>query len=1025
MDEHITIEKNPILPGGVDYYFLRQKGVEYITQLGSRWWTDYNLHDPGITTLEALAYALTELGYRTNYEIRDLIAKPEGETLNPNLQALFSARQILTVNPWTINDFRKLLIDVEGVKNAWLACKQCPCEMKLYVNCKKSELGFDPPPPPEKPEEHQVFAKGLYDVLLEFDDEQRLGDLNSGKIRHQFTKAKEEGDPEVIYMEVRFPSYEDLRTKITSGTAASKKLWKDFTSKDSKITKVQVTSLSGNKTDNIIIGNDKLATTLRKPMYVTLRIEFTLGGTPITDPILFEDVPFNLLMLRDALRKELKVEDLVPEFESLSPSGIINLYLEKIRKTKEVVAEATAQLHQHRNLAEDYCSIKAVSIEDVAVCADMEVSPDSDIEKILAEAYFLIADYFAPEIKFYSLKEWLDAGRPVDEIFQGPPLSHGFIDTTELEKASLKKVLYTSDIINLLMDIPGVKTIKNMVLVKYDKEGRAIEAPSWRLEVTANHQPRLFIEASKFLVFKNNLPFLPDMSELVDTMQVIRGANQHPKLMEHELDLEFPTGKPQSWNDYYPVQYSFPLTYGIGWEGLPSVATTLRKAQARQLKAYLLFFEQLLVNYLSQLSHIGDLFSLDQTINKTYFSRFLTDSDILEVQTTLYDGLDAEGLQNLLEDSVTYRDRRNRFLNHLLARFAEDFSDFAMMLYGTFEKKIADEKLIKNKIAFLSNYPFISSGRARSFNYKLEESVCNANNLAGLNARIAAILGFDEYLNFFEFHSEAGSTTLQLIDASKNVLLESVAPVTPGTESIQKKSDPTIIAILSGILNKDRYDIRRSTGLKFKLNLLDESGNIIASHGNLYKTKAEVESLRDSIISFAEKFLRKESFHIVEHLLLRPRFTKWALPPDGDPLLQICVGPDCKFCGDEDPYSFRLTFVMHGESGLASTNIPFRRFAEDTIRKETPAHLAVKICWVSDIQYEEFTKVYCEWLKVLAKNDSDPAELSSKLKAVINVFNQLKSVYPPASLHDCVDGNDENRVYLGQTIISKKKNKES
>jgi len=26
-------------------------------------------------------------------------------------------------------------------------------------------------------------------------------------------------------------------------------------------------------------------------------------------------------------------------------------------------------------------------------------------------------------------------------------------------------------------------------------------------------------------------------------------------------------------------------------------------------------------------------------------------------------------------------------------------------------------------------------------------------------------------------------------------------------------------------------------------------------------------------------------------------------------------------------------------------------------------------------------------------------------------------VYPPASLHDCADGNDENRVFLNQTIV--------
>jgi hypothetical protein len=26
-------------------------------------------------------------------------------------------------------------------------------------------------------------------------------------------------------------------------------------------------------------------------------------------------------------------------------------------------------------------------------------------------------------------------------------------------------------------------------------------------------------------------------------------------------------------------------------------------------------------------------------------------------------------------------------------------------------------------------------------------------------------------------------------------------------------------------------------------------------------------------------------------------------------------------------------------------------------------------------------------------------------------------VYPPATLHDCIDGNDDNRVFLGHTAI--------
>jgi hypothetical protein len=80
---------------------------------------------------------------------------------------------------------------------------------------------------------------------------------------------------------------------------------------------------------------------------------------------------------------------------------------------------------------------------------------------------------------------------------------------------------------------------------------------------------------------------------------------------------------------------------------------------------------------------------------------------------------------------------------------------------------------------------------------------------------------------------------------------------------------------------------------------------------------------------------------------------------------------------------------------------------------------------VSTEQFDAFEKVWCDWLKELAKEDPDPKTLSDKLKDLIIIFSALRSVYPPASLHDCVDGNDENRVYLGQTIISKSKKPDS
>ena len=92
----------------MDYAFLKQRGIEYIQELAGKIWTDYNKHDPGITILEQLCYAITELGYRINFDIKDLLAhnsnqKEEKETT----QYFYSASEILPCNPLTVNNLRK------------------------------------------------------------------------------------------------------------------------------------------------------------------------------------------------------------------------------------------------------------------------------------------------------------------------------------------------------------------------------------------------------------------------------------------------------------------------------------------------------------------------------------------------------------------------------------------------------------------------------------------------------------------------------------------------------------------------------------------------------------------------------------------------------------------------------------------------------------------------------------------------------------------------------------------------------
>ena len=66
------IIKEPQFEDSQNYALLRETGLKHIENLAHQIWTDYNVHDPGVTVLELLCYAITDLGYRTGFDIKDI-----------------------------------------------------------------------------------------------------------------------------------------------------------------------------------------------------------------------------------------------------------------------------------------------------------------------------------------------------------------------------------------------------------------------------------------------------------------------------------------------------------------------------------------------------------------------------------------------------------------------------------------------------------------------------------------------------------------------------------------------------------------------------------------------------------------------------------------------------------------------------------------------------------------------------------------------------------------------------------------
>ena len=65
-----------------------------------------------------------------------------------------------------------------------------------------------------------------------------------------------------------------------------------------------------------------------------------------------------------------------------------------------------------------------------------------------------------------------------------------------------------------------------------------------------------------------------------------------------------------------------------------------------------------------------------------------------------------EYLQNLTESEEAYCQRRNQFLDHLLARFAESFTDYALLLFNVENNSdTPSKKLLETKPVFYQIIP--------------------------------------------------------------------------------------------------------------------------------------------------------------------------------------------------------------------------------------------------------------------------------------------------------------------------------
>ncbi|WP_268121967.1 hypothetical protein [Roseivirga pacifica] len=438
-------------------------------------------------------------------------------------------------------------------------------------------------------------------------------------------------------------------------------------------------------------------------------------------------------------------------------------------------AQVKKQLNLHSNLGEAFEDVILLKKQEIYVQANIELESNVIAEAVHANIILELERLITRPLRFYSLKEMLDRGFNVNQIFDGPQLKNGFINNDFLREKD--SIFYSNQLLNAIRNIEGVKAIEhfNILIEKQNEEGKneyvdyfdelASQTVDEVVVVKWSHAAAL---GSKIYKNANDHNFFSYAKDGVHIHLYQKEVDRYLKALkakvklrftqkhEHNYDFEVPKGEPFEIEQYHSIQHHFPKVYGLSKDGIPEKASATRKAQIYQLKAYLIFFEQIMTNYLAQLSRFNELFSLDKKLKKSYFTQVPTDiPQLYKVVGQLEKGPTEDFEQSfnkvvkqIMAELDSFYHRRKNFLAHLLARFGDDTMEFSPEKFNYyFDRDTHRQHTINNWINILENYPHLSGDKARSFDHtsplwREDAELKNGSpNISVLEKRVRLTLG--------------------------------------------------------------------------------------------------------------------------------------------------------------------------------------------------------------------------------------------------------------------------------------------
>lgn len=681
----------------------------------------------------------------------------------------------------------------------------------------------------------------------------------------------------------------------------------------------------------------------------------------------------------------------------------VYLYIDNIIINKDKVIDNVKKLlYQNRNLCEDFNSITLFENIDVTIDATIHISNMLNIDDqyidIFSSVLIAAQCFFIPIVKYKNLSNILSIVKTFDKIYNGPLLTHGFILDSDLEKSKIKNEFLILDLIEHISKITNIDHISNFKIIN----AKTNEEYKFKIRTEINQVIHLVFKKSNIKIIKRQKNIDIDHARALSCTKRLY-AILAQKNDNNTESIGLYQGKYKNLSKYYSIQRDFPLIYGVGEEGTYGKNDEI---QTKNLKCYLLIFDQICSIFLSKLENFKNIISINTP--RKQFEKYKIPEDVPYINVLLkpptnhskcsfsedmFFAIQREELgfkfsdfrsKNIIEVCEQYlndilyksnKNMRNYMIDHLLNRFSENFNNDIDIQADKKKILMLYDDLSYNRAKGLKLYDTAEQQDWGSDNMSYFEKKIylfwNIKNIKlrllymQLKSKIAIVkktigeedLMYDSnlymnsiYKNQYKFFYRSNcKNILELI------LLHGEEESNYKIVKKTKKTDHNI--------NTTNYEIQ----LFYNHNDTDYI-SLESIYGRIQNYDTAKNIIQKSIENIKRINIESEGMHLLEHIFLRDKDNK------------IYV---------HDNISFQATIIFPSWP---------KKFQDSTLRKNieqwiydnAPAHINFNILWLGVEQMELFENTYKYWYNLKTTDNIKNEDMEIIKKKLLNYIEGIK-----------------------------------